>query len=108
VEQISIPVGELLRDVGMMRTLAAEPDTWIDGALAALTRFAGAGRSFRMEQFRAWYLEGGYAEPHDHHVWGALTNRAAKEGVIHFTGRYEPSESARTHGHDVKVWEGCA
>lgn len=108
-EQLSINIAEHLRDVGMARTLDVERDDWIEGAVDALRRFSRLPewREFKTEDFRAWYLAENYEPPHDHHVWGALTNRAAKAGVIRFSGRYAPSVSPRTHAHPVKVWEAA-
>lgn len=38
--------------------------------------------------------------------WGDITRicKAAKEGVIQWTGEYILAKSARTHGHPVKIW----
>lgn len=105
-EQLSIfdaTRGRDLGDAGMARTLEAEREEWIVNAIASLGFFARACSPFRVEEFRAWYTARGHVA-HDHHVWGALANRAAREGVISFTGRYAPSTSPRTHGHPVKVW----
>lgn len=99
--------GRQLAQTGMQRTLDLEPDTWLDGALEALRRFVAipGWHSFKLEDFRAWYLDSGRKPPHDHHVWGAFANRAVKANVIRFTGRHAPSVSPRTHAHWVKVWE---
>jgi hypothetical protein len=99
-------IGRRLAEAGMARTLAAEPDTWIDGALDALRRFAAmpGWAEFKVEDFRAWYLGQQLPPPHDHHVWGAIGSNAARRGIIAFTGRYAPSVSPKTHGHPVKVW----
>lgn len=108
-EQLAIDVGAALRDVGMARTLEAEQDEWMAKALRALAAFARRPewRRFKTEDFRAWYLAEGYPPPHDHHVWGALTNMAARERVIRFTNTYAPTVSPRTHAHPVKVWEAA-
>lgn len=105
-EQLSIDVGSLLRDVGMARTLEAESDSWLDRAMRELRIFSRLPEwsSFKTEDFRAWLLDR-MAPPHDHHVWGALTNRACRERVIRWTGRHVQSVSPRTHGHYVKLWE---
>jgi hypothetical protein len=98
--------GRALAELGMAQTIEVETDDWIANAVAALRRFARipGWHEFKTEDFRAWYLDSGLPAPHDHHLWGALTNRAAREGVIRFTGRYAPSVSPKTHGHPVKVW----
>jgi hypothetical protein len=108
MEQLTIEheIGRRLAEEGMARTLEAEPEEWFAAALEALRRFAAmpSWSEFKMEAFRAWYVTTGGVPPHDHHVWGAFTNRACKAGIIAFTGRYAPSISPRTHGHPVKVW----
>lgn len=98
-----------LAEEGMDRTLDGETDQWLKGAVEALRRFAAlpCWQEFKMEDFRVWYVGEKYPPPHDHHVWGALTNRARRAGVIHFTGRYAPSVSPKTHCHDVKVWRAA-
>jgi hypothetical protein len=103
--QMSIPIGEVLRDVGMARTLDAEPQTWLTNALEALRLFASRPEwsTFKLEDFRAWYA----VQPHDAHVWGAFTTKACKAGVIRWTGRYANSVSPKTHAHPVKVWEAA-
>lgn len=103
-EQLGIEFsGRALKEEGMARTLEAEHDAWITAALFALRHFAIARGEFKTEDFRDWYTEA----PHDHHVWGALTNRACKAGIIAWTGKFAPSESPRTHGHHVKVWRAA-
>lgn len=99
-------IAQKLAQEGMARTLAVEPDGWIDNALEALERFARqpVWAEFKMEDFRAWYLDQQLPPPHDHHVWGAIGNTAARRGLITFTGKYSPSVSPKTHGHPVKVW----
>lgn len=108
MEQLTIDhaiASRQLGEAGMAQTLEAEREGWVEVALAALATFGSdpAWREFKTEDFRAWYT-GHAPAPHDHHVWGALTNRAARAGIIRFTGRYAPSVSPRTHGHPVKVW----
>jgi hypothetical protein len=75
----------------------------LTAALFALRHFALTRGEFKTEDFRAWYKQ----DPHDHHVWGALTNRACKAGIIAWTCRYAPSTSPKTHGHPVKVWRAA-
>lgn len=98
--------GRELAEDGMARTLEAEREAWIAAALVALRSFTTlAGWSeFKTEDFRAWALQNGLGEPHDHHVWGALTNMATRQNIIRWTKRYAPSVSPKTHGHPVKVW----
>lgn len=105
-DQLSIDIGRVLRDVGMARTIEAEPEQWLAQALRELRRFSRMPEwaEFKMENFRYWYAAEGFPPPHDSHVWGAFTNLAAREGVIRFTGKFTASASAKTHGHDVKVW----
>lgn len=99
-------IGRELAEEGMKRTLEAEREAWIDGVLVAMRKFAALPewREFKVEDFRAWYLAEGYPEPHDHHCWGAITNRASNAKVIRFTGRYATSVSPKTRGHYVRIW----
>lgn len=111
MEQLALnaPLRSLARDLaeaGMARTLEAERESWVVDAIAAMRFFASGCSPFRMEEFRAWYAARGH-RPHAHQVWGALANRAAREGAIRFTGRYAASTSPKTHGHPVRVWEAA-
>lgn len=110
MEQLTLnaPLRSLARDLGeqgMARTLEAEREEWIAAALANLRIFAALPEwaEFKMEAFRAWWAE----SPHDAHCWGAITNRAARAGIIRWTGKFAHSVSPRTHGHHVKVWRAA-
>lgn len=94
-----------LKDHGMARTLEAERDAWIEATLSWLRRYASHHSVFKTEDFRDACLQAGLDPPHDHHVWGAMTNLACKRKIIRWTGRYVGSESPKTHGHPVKLWE---
>lgn len=108
MQQLTIEheISRRLAEEGMARTLMAEPQSWLEAATEALARFCALPEwsTFKTEDFRAWWLSSGGLNPHDSHCWGALTNRACKAGIIEFTGRYAPSASPKTHGHEVKVW----
>jgi len=107
-DQLAIPIGEVLRDVGMMRTLEAESEAWIDRALDQMRLFARipGWQEFKTEDFRAWVAPR-IGHPHSANVWGALTTKACKRGIIRWTGRYVASVSEKTHAHPVKLWRGC-
>ncbi len=110
MEQLTIEheIGRRLAEEGMARTLEVESEAWIDAALDGLRVFSRlpGWHEFKTEDFRAWYLQRA-AAPHSHKVWGALTNRATREGVIRWTEKYAPSVSPKTHGHPVKVWRAA-
>lgn len=101
--------GRQLGEAGVQRALEAAGDTWLAGAMDALRAFVALPEwgSFRLEDFRAWYLAEGLPPPHDFHAWGGVAKHACKAGIIRFTGRYEPSVSPKTHGHPVRVWEAA-
>lgn len=90
--------------------LNAGPD-WKAAAMQLLREYCSldeAKPSFRFEQFRAWALCHGLWEPPSHKVWGSLPLIACREGIIRWTGNYEPAISAKTHGHAVKTWKVAA
>lgn len=95
-----------LAEAGMARTLNAERDGWLEQAIKSLRIFAAlpGHEQFKMEDFRWWYADAGLPQPHDHHCWGAFTNRARQAGAIEDTGRFATSKSPKTHGHMVRVW----
>lgn len=98
--------GLQLAQQGMQLTLEREREEWILAALEGLRTFASlpGWSEFKLEDFRAWWLAEGNPEPHDHHVFGALTSKASKAGIIEWTGRFATSVSPKTHGHPVRVW----
>jgi hypothetical protein len=105
MEQL-VTLSRALGEQGMQRTLEAEREEWVSEALQALQAFAKlpGWQTFKTEDFRYWWLSHGGSEPHAHHCWGAVTNVAAKKGLIRWTGKYVPSVSPKTHGHPVKQW----
>lgn len=108
-EQLAINFSRALGDRGMQKTLEAERESWITAALEALKTFSRlpGWDEFKTEDLRWWCVSRGMEPPHHHNVWGALTNRAAHQGLIRFTGKYRPSTSPKTHGHPVKVWSAA-
>ncbi len=101
-----LTLARTLAEQGMARTLEAEPDAWLDGALNALQEFSGlAGwEEFTIEAFRAWYLGRGLPGPHSHKCWGALTGVASRRGLIRHTGKFVRAVSPKTHAHWVPLW----
>lgn len=96
-----------LGEAGMAAVLESH-EAWSDKAMAALRAYCHHGGRdwlFRAEQFREWAMKHHLlAEPAKHNAWGALFNRAAKEGLIAATGLFTPAKSLKTHGHPVRVW----
>jgi hypothetical protein len=106
--QAALDFSRDLAEQGMAQTLEAETAEWLAEALEALQVFASKPEwsEFKLEDFRYWWLLNGGTEPHTHHVFGALTNKAQRLGIIKFSGKFAPSVSPKTHGHWVRVWRG--
>lgn len=59
---------------------------------------------FAFEDFRAWALENGLANPPHSNAWGGIAQHAMHLGIIKFTGKYRPAVSPLTHGHCVRLY----
>lgn len=79
---------------------------WLAAALAMLATYLDryVAEEFRIEQFRAYATANGLPAPRSHHAWGSLPRNAVRAGLIAWTGRFEAAQSARTHGHPVRVY----
>lgn len=101
------PIGQLLARQALDRLEAREGDEWRDDLMSLWPRFsarlASLGRAeFRIEEFREFALASGLREPVSHHAWGCVPRWL--KGLVVATGRYESAQSARTHGHPVRVY----
>ena len=101
--------GELLKEAGQQLALF-NAGSWVEDALFNLQAFCKARKelglqSFRFEEFREVAIASGWALPKSHKAWGCLPRLASERGMIAWTGRHAPAESAKTHAHYVKVWE---
>jgi hypothetical protein len=105
VDQLPIDFSRQLGEAGMQRTLEAEREEWIVAAMEGIRQFAAmpGWHEFKMEDFRAWF-EPQRGKPHSANVYGALTNRARRDGLIVWTGKFAGSVSPKTHGHYVRIW----
>lgn len=93
-------LGEALRDQGMARVAAANPD-WIEAARAALLRVAGE-RAFFTAQDLWPHLEG-YGVT-DNRALGPVLRWGAKNRFIAATHGHELSERPACHRRPVRVW----
>jgi hypothetical protein len=102
-------LAQKLKTEGLAATAAANLD-WCHLMRPVLVswlehRTAAGNRTFRMEEFRAYCAEVGENWlPSSHKTWGAFANALLREGVIQWTGRMEPAQSAATHGHWVRTY----
>lgn len=100
--------GEYLKEAGTRTVLESNRD-FCQNALNELRKYlmllsVNKVEVFTFENFRHHYLRLGFEPPSHHNAWGALANKAAREGLIEWTGEYIPSTSARTRHHPVKTW----
>lgn len=99
------PTGLQLRDRALDQ-VEEGASGWMADALAMLQAYLAryVADEFRIEQFRAYATANGLPAPRSHHAWGALPRNAVRAGLIAWTGRFEAAQSARTHGHPVRVY----
>ena len=103
------PTGRELKELALADLTARVRAGWILDAVSLLRTFCGwrielGTDEFRMEEFREWAAREGLGRPRTHHLWGTLPTIAAKQGLIVWTGRFEPAHSPATHNHPVRVW----
>jgi hypothetical protein len=93
---------------GQDAAMRAESERWKERAIFLLRVYVkqlGQGAEFAFEDVHAYLAGCGLAEPHTHHVWGALPGAAIRAGIpIRMTDRVRPAMSPRTKGHRVSVW----
>lgn len=86
------------RDTGIASSANhAEQDVpgWGDTALVFLTQFAELKMvPWTMETCRAWCVWAGLPEPTELRAWGAVTQKAIRQGIIRKTGQYAPAASS--------------
>lgn len=106
-----VSAGQVRRERGQRRVLDNTNAAWKERVLHELRVFCEMtrhqdSRQFAFEVFREWATKTrGLPEPFSHNVWGAISRLAVREGIMRWTGQYQPARSARTHAHPVKVWE---
>jgi hypothetical protein len=82
---------------------------WINSMLSFMQRWllhpASPGVAFTAEFFSAVAFENGYEEAADRRDWGAVFQRAKREGIIkvlHVDGK--PQTAGTTAGHRTPLW----
>ena len=105
-------VGQQLKEEGMQAVVVGKR-LFCENAIHELRKYllllsVNKVEVFTFENFRHHYLRAGHEPPSHHNAWGALASRAAREGLIEWTGEYVPAVSRRTHGHPVKVWRSAS
>lgn len=77
---------------------------WSDGAYAALRAYAKANSLFKSEDVRRHAHASGLPQPPDARAWGAVFQRAARDGLIRRVG-YGKSMNRVAHGRPATVWQ---
>lgn len=101
------------RDQGIASSLNhAEQDVpgWGEQVLAYVKRFAGfmaceMGDAWTMEDCRCWSHNLGLPAPEELRSWGAVTQKAIRQGIIKPTGQYAPAASS--NGSVKMLYVGC-
>ncbi len=89
------------RDEGISRTLAHEPPPWLDRALGIIFWFPQGWEGLGEDLRQAVIAQIG--EPHDPHVFGALTNTAIRKGLLQKTGQFRPMRAVKSHARLSQV-----
>lgn len=103
------PTGKELRDMGMAKALDRAGDEWREFILKKMRNYIRRRKQrgeqqFLMENFRAVVVSRKWPLPPSPNCWGGITGAAAKQGLIKRTRWLVPAQSAKTHGHLVRVW----
>lgn len=91
----------LQREAAIDRVEANADSEWADRALDAVRAVARRKATFIVDE--VWQELG--EEPKEPRAMGAVIRRAASEGVIVATPKYEPSERVTAHRNPRRVWQ---
>lgn len=97
-------LGEELRDEGIARADAAQPDEWKTAVDRQIARLAATGRPFTADDVSTVV---GDSPTGSQGAMGARFMAASRRGVIQRIG-YVPSGRASVHAHPVAQWKGAA
>lgn len=95
---------EELRDEGMARADAAQPQEWRGLVDAVIETLAATGEPFTADDVSALT---GDSPTGSRGAMGARVQYAARRGVIVRVG-YVPSKRPSVHAHPVTLWQGAA
>lgn len=99
---------ELAED-GMIRAVEhadrVEPE-WSERASSLLRDYAQFNPEFMTESLRVWAHRMGLPLPPDPRAWGAVVNKAVRDGLI-VRDRYEMTKIPPAHATPRPVWRSC-
>jgi hypothetical protein len=101
--QFDLFAGMALRDAGMEK-VTANSGEWFDLAYAYLRKLTPWGIDVACEDIRVIILQAGCPYPHSTNIWGPLTKKAEREGVLKFTGRYRMARTKSRHASVVRIY----
>lgn len=93
-----------LRDKGIKKSAEHAEHVrhgWQSDAVAAIHAYPG--KEFQSDKLRAFAYANGLDLPPSNRAWGAVMQRAVKEGLVEFV-RYAPSTSPKQHRCPTSVW----
>ena len=100
---LDIGIGGRLRDEGIGRAHLRAAD-WAERAIHDLVQFLRHRGEATIEEWRMDWIRRQMPAPSSHKAYGALTQLAARRGLIQNTGRYVKASSIKTHCHPVPIW----
>lgn len=101
--------GQILKEDGMAAALHSADRAlprWTDQAMACLNEYARGQYRFTSDGFREKYKDV-LPDPPSFNCFGALFNKAARDGVIVQVG-YVKSRRASAHKRVVGLWQAAA
>lgn len=97
---------------GMKRAVAhadAVSPKWSDRALAYVAEFANfIGKPFIAAELRAYAYKHGLDSPTTEFAWGAVMNRAARDGIVKANGFRMYDGDKTSHMKAVREWVAAA
>lgn len=101
--QFDLFAGMALRDKGMEQ-VRVNSEEWQDVAFEYLRKLTPRHMDVTGEFIRVTIINAGCPYPHHCNAWGPLIKRAAKEGILRFTGHYRLARTKARHASVVRVY----
>jgi len=101
--QFDLFAGMALRDKGMKQVFVNSGE-WKDIAYEYLLKLTPRNIDITGEFIRVTIINAGCPYPHHCNAWGPLIKKAARAGVLRFTGTYRLARTKKRHASVVRVY----
>lgn len=101
--ELDLGKGRAARDAGLKR-VGERGRIWINDAMEKVVLKLPRGWRGQMEDLRV-IIEDVIGKPHHHNIYGALTTRAIKGHVLHYTGETRQMKRKSSHARNTRLLE---